>query len=76
MPNSTKKSTTRRPRAAQPSTNDLTQAAMALRNARALLRSHPHLVTAPVMPEPYLSACIEEYGTSPEIATAAEYHFA
>ena len=66
------KSTTRRPPAAQP---DLSQAAMHLRAARALLRSHPHLVCAPVMPEPYLSACIEEYGTSPEIATAAEYFF-
>lgn len=80
MPNSTKKnSTTRRPRAtAQPATNepkDHTQAAMFLATARTLWLSpqYRRLVEADTMPEPYLSAYIEEYGRSPETATPAEY---
>lgn len=75
------KSTTRRPTAAQPATNepkDYTQAAMFLATARTLWLSpqYRRLVEADTMPEPYLSAYIAEFGTSPETAAPAEYHFA
>lgn len=44
-----------------------------LRAARILYRDHPELVTAPAMPEPYLSAFREQNDHDPEAGSCANY---